>query len=86
MILQYNGVRCFMTDNPNRPRVAHVVVRSNGTNNIDQMIRIFKRKVKEAGILEEYMARTEYVKPSTKKKDKRNASKKRQRKLDREQD
>jgi ribosomal protein S21 len=48
------------------------------------MLKIFKRKVKESGILEEYKKRTEYIKPSEKKKDKMNASRKRQRKLDRE--
>jgi small subunit ribosomal protein S21 len=67
----------------NRPRTAHVKVKGNGMN-IDLMLKIFKRKVKESGILEEYKKRTEYIKPSEKKKDKMNASRKRQRKLDRE--
>lgn len=66
------------------PKTAHVKVKSNGMN-IDMMLKIFKRKVKESGILEEFKERTEYVKPSKKKKDKMNASRKRQRKLDREQ-
>lgn len=69
----------------NRPKTAHVKVKGNGMN-IDLMLKIFKRKVKESGILEEYKKRTEYIKPSEKKKDKMNASRKRQRKLDREQD
>lgn len=69
----------------NRPKTAHVKVKGNGMN-IDLMLKIFKRKVKESGILEEYKRRTEYIKPSEKKKDKMNASRKRQRKLDREQD
>ena len=69
----------------NRPKTAHVKVKGNGMN-IDVMLKIFKRKVKESGILEEYKRRTEYIKPSEKKKDKMNASRKRQRKLDREQE
>lgn len=69
----------------NKPKTAHVKVKGNGMN-IDLMLKIFKRKVKESGILEEYKRRTEYIKPSEKKKDKMNASRKRQRKLDREQE
>jgi small subunit ribosomal protein S21 len=69
----------------NRPKTAHVKVKGNGMN-IDLMLKIFKRKVKDSGILEEYKRRTEYIKPSEKKKDKMNASRKRQRKLDREQE
>ena len=65
-------------------RPAHVKVKGNGMN-IDLMLKIFKRKVKDSGILEEYKARTEYVKPSKKRNDKKNAAMKRQRKLDREQ-
>lgn len=67
-----------------RPKPAHVKVKANGMN-IDMMLKIFKRKVKESGILEEYKARTEYVKPSKVKSDKRNAARKRQRKIDQEQ-
>jgi ribosomal protein S21 len=52
--------------------------------NIDTMIKVFKRKVKEAGILEEYKSRMEYIKPSKKKSEKRNAAIRRQRKLDSE--
>jgi ribosomal protein S21 len=62
---------------------AHVKVKSGGMN-IDTMIKIFKRKVKEAGILEEYKSRMEYIKPSKKKSEKRNAAIRRQRKLDSE--
>jgi small subunit ribosomal protein S21 len=69
----------------NRPKTAHVKVKGNGMN-IDLMLKIFKRKVKDSGILEEYKRRTEFIKPSEKKKDKMNASRKRQRKLDREQE
>lgn len=62
---------------------AHVKVKANGMN-VDTMIKIFKRKVKEAGILEEYKNRMEYIKPSKKKAEKRNAAIRRQRKLDNE--
>ena len=48
------------------------------------MIKIFKRKVKEAGILEEYKKRMEYIKPSKKKVERKNAAIRRQRKLDSE--
>jgi small subunit ribosomal protein S21 len=64
-----------------RPKTAHVKVKGNGMN-IDLMLKIFKRKVKDSGILEEYKRRTEYIKPSEVKKDKKNAAVKRQRKLD----
>jgi ribosomal protein S21 len=62
---------------------AHVKVKA-GTMNIDTMIKVFKRKVKEAGILEEYKNRMEYIKPSRKKTEKRNAAIRRQRKIDME--
>jgi ribosomal protein S21 len=62
---------------------AHVKVKNTGMN-VDVMIKIFKRKVKEAGILEEYKNRMEYIKPSKKKAEKRNAAIRRQRKLDNE--
>jgi len=62
---------------------AHVKVKANGMN-VDTMIKIFKRKVKEAGILEEYKNRMEYIKPSKKKAEKRNAAIRRQRKIDSE--
>jgi ribosomal protein S21 len=60
---------------------AHVKVKNTGMN-VDVMIKIFKRKVKEAGILEEYKNRMEYIKPSKRKAEKRNAAIRRQRKLD----
>lgn len=62
---------------------AHVKVKGNGMD-IDHMIKIFKRKVKEAGILEEYKNKMEYVKPSRRKVEKKNAAIRRQRKLDSE--
>ena len=62
---------------------AHVKVKNTGMN-VDVMIKIFKRKVKEAGILEEYKNRMEYIKPSKRKSEKRNAAIRRQRKIDSE--
>lgn len=75
-----------MSDNvySNKPKTAHVKVKGNGMN-IDLMLKIFKRKVKESGILEEYKRRTEYIKPSKVRSDKKNAARKRQSKLDHEQ-
>jgi ribosomal protein S21 len=70
--------RVYTTSNP-----AHVKVKAGGMN-IDTMIKVFKRKVKEAGILEEYKNRMEYIKPSKRKAEKRNAAIRRQRKLDSE--
>ena len=65
------------------PKPAHVKVKAGGMN-VDTMIKVFKRKVKEAGILEEYKNRMEYIKPSKRKSEKRNAAVRRQRKLDSE--
>jgi ribosomal protein S21 len=62
---------------------AHVMVKAAGMN-VDIMIKVFKRKVKEAGILEEYKNRMEYIKPSKRKSEKRNAAIRRQRKIDSE--
>jgi len=65
----------------NRPKTAHVKVKGNGMS-IDLMLKIFKRKIKESGVLEEYRRRTEYIKPSERRKDKKNAAVKRQKKID----
>jgi ribosomal protein S21 len=62
---------------------AHVKVKNSGMD-VDMMIKIFKRKVKEAGILEEYKKKMEYIKPSKRKSEKRNSAIRRQRKLDNE--
>jgi ribosomal protein S21 len=72
-----------MTDRVYAPgsKSAHVKVKANGMD-VDSMIRIFKRKVKEAGILEEYKDRMEYVKPSKRKVERKNAAIRRQRKMD----
>lgn len=66
----------------NVPKTAHVKVKKGPNMSIDVMLKIFKRKVKESGILEEYKNRTEYIKPSKKRKDKKNAARNRQRQLD----
>jgi ribosomal protein S21 len=62
---------------------AHVKVKNTGMN-VDIMIKIFKRKVKEAGILEQYKNKMEYIKPSRRRVEKRNAAIRRQKKLDAE--
>jgi ribosomal protein S21 len=62
---------------------AHVKIKNNGMD-IDYMIKIFKRKVKEAGILEDYKKKMEYIKPSKRKIEKRNAAIRRQRKIESE--
>ena len=64
-------------------KAAHVKVKNTGMN-IDTMIKIFKRKVKEAGILEEYKSRMEYIKPSKRKADRKNNAIRRQKKLNAE--
>ena len=70
--------RTYTTSKP-----AHVKVKGSGMD-IDTMIKIFKRKVKEAGILEEYKYRMEFVKPSKKRIERKNAAVRRQKKLDME--
>jgi len=62
---------------------AHVKVKGNGMN-IDVMIKIFKRKVKESGILEEYKNKMEYIKPSKRKVERKNAAIRRQKKINEE--
>lgn len=62
---------------------AHVKVKGNGMN-IDLMIKIFKRKVKESGILEDYKKKMEYIKPSKRKVERKNAAIRRQRKMNEE--
>ena len=64
-------------------KAAHVKVKNTGMN-IDTMIKIFKRKVKEAGILEEYKSKMEYIKPSKRKADRKNNAIRRQKKLNAE--
>ena len=64
-------------------KAAHVKVKNTGMP-VDVMIKIFKRKVKEAGILEEYKNKMEYIKPSKRRAEKRNAAIRRQKKLDAE--
>lgn len=62
---------------------AHVKVKNTGMN-VDIMIKIFKRKVKEAGILEQYKNKMEYIKPSKRRVEKRNAAIRRQKKINEE--
>jgi ribosomal protein S21 len=48
--------------------MAYVKVTGNTDADIQRAIRIFNKKVKEAGIIQEIYSRREYVKPSVKKK------------------
>jgi len=48
--------------------MAYVKVTGNTDADIQRAIRIFNKKVKEAGIIQEVYDRREYVKPSVKKK------------------
>lgn len=45
--------------------------------NVEKAIKRFKKKVQESGILDEYRAKKEYVKPSTRKRLAKNAAKRR---------
>ena len=62
---------------------AHVKIKNNGMD-IDHMLKIFKRKVKEAGILVDYKKKMEYIKPSKRRIEKRNAAIRRQIKIESE--
>jgi len=48
--------------------MVYVKVTGNTDADIQRAIRIFNKKVKEAGIIQEVYDRREYVKPSVKKK------------------
>ena len=50
-------------------------------NNVDKALRIFKKKVKESGLMLELKKRTFYEKPSKIKREKRNMQKSRYRYL-----
>lgn len=52
-------------------------------NDIDSALRLFKRKMKDSGVLEEYKDKRYYVKPSTKRRTKHNNAVQKQRKQDR---
>jgi small subunit ribosomal protein S21 len=43
----------------------------------EKALRLFKKKVDDSGIIKEYRDRMEYVKPTTQRKMKKNAAKKR---------
>lgn len=49
-------------------------------DNVDKALRKFKKKMQAAGLLNELRSREQYVKPTTKRKIKRNAAKNRWRK------
>ena len=69
--------------NKNTNLGAHVKIKNNGMD-IDHMLKIFKRKVIEAGILEDYKKKMEYIKPSKRRIEKRNAAIRRQIKIESE--
>lgn len=48
--------------------MAYVKVTGNSDADLQRAIRIFNKKVKDAGIIQEVYSRREYVKPSVKKK------------------
>jgi ribosomal protein S21 len=48
--------------------MAYVKVTGNTDADLQRAIRIFNKKVKDAGIIQEIYSRREYVKPSVKKK------------------
>ncbi len=51
--------------------MAYVKVTGNTDADVQRAIRIFNKKVKDAGIIQEIYNRREYVKPSVKRKLKR---------------
>lgn len=48
--------------------MAYVKVTGNTDADVQRAIRIFNKKVKDAGIIQEIYSRREYVKPSVKRK------------------
>ncbi|WWT39311.1 RpsU ribosomal protein S21 [Microcystis phage Mel-JY01] len=64
------------------PKPINAKVKATEYSSLEYMLKIFKRKVKESGVLEEYKRRTEYIKPSEERKDRINAARKRQRKTE----
>jgi ribosomal protein S21 len=52
-----------------------VIVRKGDLN---RALKIFKRKVSELGILEEYKSKQEYIKPTTKRREAKKAAKRAQ--------
>ena len=63
---------------PNKRKGTGVSVRDN--ENINQALRRFKRKVEDAGILDDLRAKEFYEKPTTERKRKKGAAKARWRK------
>lgn len=49
-------------------------------NNVDAAIKVFRRKMKESGVLEEYKNRQFYIKPSAERRTKLNAAIRKQQK------
>lgn len=53
-------------NNPNLPKNFGLTVEVQH-DNVERALRQFKKKVNNAGIIQEYRERTEYVKPTTKR-------------------
>ena len=64
--------------NPAEKRGLYVEVRNNDVN---KALRIFKKKIQEEGILQEYKERQHYVKPTEKRRKAKQAGRKRWLKL-----
>ena len=64
--------------NPGEKRGLYVEVRNNDVN---KALRIFKKKIQEEGILQEYKERQHYEKPSEKRRKGKQAGRKRWLKL-----
>ena len=64
--------------NPGEKRGLYVEVRNNDVN---KALRIFKKKIQEEGILQEYKERQHYEKPSEKRRKEKQAGRKRWLKL-----
>lgn len=67
------------SDKPMRlVRGSMVTVVGGENKSIDRLLREFKKKIKEANVLEEYRQKQYYMKPSDKRRNKRNAARRKQ--------
>ena len=73
---QYNNKRQFDRKPKDRPLGAGIYVEVRN-NDVNKALRIFKKKLQNEGILQEYKERQHYVKPSEKKRKDKAAGKKR---------
>ena len=83
MAYRNNRRRDFQRErNPGEKRGLYVEVRNGDVN---KALRIFKKKIQEEGILQEYKERQHYEKPSAKRKKAKAAGRKRWLKLQEKQ-